>query len=490
MGSVDDLVINEGAKGNIRGFWEHAGILDIDRKIMAYNNAKWQLVPTALPLRLDADLRRQMDALAETLPDGFCCKEPRLVWTADLWSEWFPEVTLIAVFRNPIGFRRSLAQVWPNQFSADGEARNSPELTIWEASNRRLLELARRFPCHWICFDDPVPLLKNRLQQIIGKLGKTFDPDSFDAFFIPEERRFSSPFDIHDSTHGLPKQTAALYEELQVLAGSREAPPAPCFESPRPSTRQTPRTPEVLYLDLLKRCLTRTLFPDGSITPGFDPTVGDFAACKRLEGRDWPVEAETMIGLKRLDNIQHCVTDVLARGIPGDLVEAGVWRGGAAIFMRAILAARREAGRRVWVMDSFKGLPKPDPESFPADAGDRHWELTPYLGIPLDVVRANFERYDLLDEQVEFLPGWFKDTLPVAPIREIAVLRIDADMYESTFEVLTFLYPRLAVGGFVIIDDYGVLPNCKAAVDDYRLAHTIDSEIKYVDWSGVYWQKP
>jgi hypothetical protein len=489
MGSMADLVIGEGTKGNIRGFWEHAGILEVDRKIMAYNGAKWQLVPAVLPLQLDADLRRQMGALAETLPDGFCCKEPRLVWTADLWSQWFPQLTLIAVFRNPAGFRRSVAQVWPDEFSAAGEARDSLELSIWEASNRRLLELARRFPCHWICFDDPVPLLKRRLQQVIAQLGRTFDSDSFDSFFIPEERRFSSPFDIHDSTLALPKQIAALYQELQVLASSPEALPAPPVELPRPSRRRGPWTPEVLYLDLLKRCLTRTLFPDGSITPGFDPTVGDFATYKRLEGRDWPAEAETMIGLKRLDNIQHCVTDVLARGIPGDLLEAGVWRGGAAIFMRAVLAAHGVAGRRVWVADSFQGLPQPDPESFPLDAGDRHWELTPYLGIPLDVVRANFERYDLLDEQVEFLPGWFKDTLPAAPIQEIAVLRIDADMYESTFEVLTFLYPKLAAGGYVIIDDYGVLPNCKAAVDDYRRAHAIDSEIEYVDWSGVYWQK-
>ena len=197
-----------------------------------------------------------------------------------------------------------------------------------------------------------------------------------------------------------------------------------------------------------------------------------------------------MIGLKRLDNIEQCVKEVLKRRVPGDLVEAGVWRGGAAIFMRAILAAFREAGRSVWLADSFQGLPQPDLANFPMDAGDRHWELTPYLGIPLDVVRANFERYGLLDEQVEFLPGWFKDTLPNAPIEKIAVLRIDGDMYESTFEVLTSLYPKVSAGGYVIIDDYGVLPNCKAAVDDYRLAHGIDAPIQWVDWTGVYWQKP
>jgi Macrocin-O-methyltransferase (TylF) len=278
----------------------------------------------------------------------------------------------------------------------------------------------------------------------------------------------------------------ALWPDLHGQTGSRgeltEALAAP-------SSRRAPLSPGALYLDLLKRCLTRTLFPDGSITPGFAPALDDFTESKRLEGRDWPLEAETMIGVKRLQNIQDCVEDVLARGIPGDLVEAGVWRGGAAIFMRAILAARGETSRRVWLADSFEGLPQPDPENFPLDAGDRHWELTPYLGIPLDIVRGNFERYGLLDEQVAFLPGWFRDTLPGAPMESIAVLRIDADMYESTLEALTYLYPKLSPGGYAIIDDYGCLPNCKAAVDDYRRMRAIEADIQWIDWSGICWRK-
>src|SRR5438270_6384568 len=115
-------------------------------------------------------------------------------------------------------------------------------------------------------------------------------------------------------------------------------------------------TPELLYLDLLKRCLLRILTPDGTITPALEFTP-EFQLAKRLEGRDWPSEAETMIGLKRLDNLQQCVTDALRQRVPGDLVEAGVWRGGAAIQMRAILAAYGERTRRVWVADSFRGLP-------------------------------------------------------------------------------------------------------------------------------------
>src|SRR5206468_601601 len=137
----------------------------------------------------------------------FCCKGPRLVWTVDLWSEFFSDVTLVAVFRNPAGFRRSVAHVWPERFSANSEARESAELNIWEAANRRLLELSRRFPCHWICFDDEIPVLKRRLEGVIGALGRAFDPNAFDAFFAPEERRFSSAIDLEESSHGLPERT-------------------------------------------------------------------------------------------------------------------------------------------------------------------------------------------------------------------------------------------------------------------------------------------
>jgi O-methyltransferase len=247
--------------------------------------------------------------------------------------------------------------------------------------------------------------------------------------------------------------------------------------------------PEELYLDLLKRCLTRTLFPDSSIIAGLAPRPAEYDAVLRQDGRDWPSEAETMIGMERLNNVQLCAVDALQRGVPGDFFEAGVWRGGAAILMRAILAAYRDRTRRVWLADSFEGLPHPDPERYPADAGDRHWELSPYLAVPMDEVKSNFARYGLLDERVRFLPGWFKDSLPSAPVDEIAVLRIDGDMYESTFEALTSLYPKLSAGGYVIIDDYGALPNCKTAVHDFRKMSRIEDEIRAVDWTGVYWQK-
>ena len=240
------------------------------------------------------------------------------------------------------------------------------------------------------------------------------------------------------------------------------------------------------YLELMIKSLTNSIYGDPDMHPG-NPNPR-FEADKRANGIDWPSVAHTMIGTRRLENVRECVERVLDADVPGDLVETGVWRGGAAILMRAVLAARGARDRRVWVADSFRGLPPPDAQTYPLDAGDR---LHTYgaLAIPLEVVRANFAAYDLLDEQVVFLPGWFRDTLPCAPIERIAVLRLDGDMYESTIVALRALYPKLSPGGFLIVDDYGVLASCANAVNDYRAEADIFDAIERIDWTGVYWRK-
>lgn len=195
-----------------------------------------------------------------------------------------------------------------------------------------------------------------------------------------------------------------------------------------------------------------------------------------------------MIGFKRLDNLQFCIESVLRDRVEGDLIETGVWRGGACIFMRAVLAAYGVEDRKVYVADSFEGLPKPDdPEKFPADKGDKHYIHT-YLAVSKEEVENNFRKYRLLDDQVVFLKGWFKDTLPNAPIKKLALLRLDGDMYGSTMDALVNLYPKLSSGGFCIIDDYA-LRGCKLAVDDYRAKQKINSEMKTIDWTGRYWRK-
>jgi hypothetical protein len=241
-----------------------------------------------------------------------------------------------------------------------------------------------------------------------------------------------------------------------------------------------------LYLDLMKKCLTDLIYAASQERPSIQSEP--FNETRRLEGRDWPTYAHTMIGIKRLDNLQVCVENVLRRDIHGDLIETGVWRGGATIFMRAILKAHGVTDRCVWVADSFEGLPLPNAEKYPADRGDRLHEFKE-LAVSLDQVKSNFTKYGLLDDQVRFLKGWFRDTLPRAPIKELAIIRLDGDMYESTMDALVNLYPKLSIGGYLIVDDYGAISSCKQAVHDYREVNGINEEIHPIDWTGIYWQR-
>lgn len=219
-------------------------------------------------------------------------------------------------------------------------------------------------------------------------------------------------------------------------------------------------------------------------TPGGPPPV--FDKYQRYEGRDCPSEALTMVGMKRLENIQALYQEIQRNGTSGDLLEAGVWRGGATIFMRALLKDADDKRRCVWVADSFQGLPEPVSE-----VDNRKWNdgFEWYLQVPQDQVAANFAFYDLLDEQVKFLPGWFSETLPNCEVQLLALMRVDCDMHDSTMVVLEHLYPKLAPDGFVIIDDYLSSPPCREAVTEYRTNKGIEAPIHVVDWAGVWWQK-
>lgn len=253
-------------------------------------------------------------------------------------------------------------------------------------------------------------------------------------------------------------------------------------------------TARAAYLDLLKRSLVNWLYHDierrellrlgdyALVTrPPFDPQ-------RRRIGRDFSVQAHTLVGFDRLDNIQHCAETVISENIAGDFIETGVWRGGCCVFMRGILKAYGIEDRAVWVADSFRGLPKPNEEQYPDDKGSRFHEMD-VLAVPVESVKEIFERYGLLDDQVRFLEGWFRDTLPDAPIEKLAVLRLDGDMYESTMDVLSSLYDRLSPGGFIIVDDYGAYAACRKAVHDFRDKRGVTEPIREIDWTGVYWRK-
>ncbi|MFD2265046.1 TylF/MycF/NovP-related O-methyltransferase [Lacibacterium aquatile] len=204
--------------------------------------------------------------------------------------------------------------------------------------------------------------------------------------------------------------------------------------------------------------------------------------------RNFSEHVHTMVGRARLDHLHHCLDAIRTQHIKGDLIETGVWRGGATIFMRAYLAAHSMTDQIVWVADSFEGLPVP---SVRQDIGyDISAAKEPILAISEDKVRALFQRYDLLDDQVRFLKGWFRDSLPAAPIERLALLRLDGDLYESTMDALLALYDKVVPGGFIVIDDYGALPPCKQAIEDFRAERGITDPIHQIDWTGAFWRKP
>lgn len=192
----------------------------------------------------------------------------------------------------------------------------------------------------------------------------------------------------------------------------------------------------------------------------------------------------TMIGYKRLTNLETLLKDVVENNVSGDVIETGVWRGGAVIFMREMLN-KLNSKKKVYVADSFVGLPEPD-EKYVHDKGDKHFEVS-LLSVSLSIVKENFEKFSTL-EDVVFLEGWFKDTLPRLE-NKFSVVRLDGDMYESTLDGLVNLYPLLSKSGYVIVDDYNAVKGCQEAVKDYRKSHKIKDEMIDIDGTAIYWKK-
>jgi len=247
-----------------------------------------------------------------------------------------------------------------------------------------------------------------------------------------------------------------------------------------------------LYLDLLKRVLTNTVFNE-------EPDASEGSTVRYVEAAITHYQqsvALSMIPLARFDNLQSCILDVVRKDVPGDLVETGIWRGGATIFMRAVLKVLGVTDRVVWAADSFEGLPEPDAEKYPLEAksfksaamSSKYYNR---LAVGLEAVEQNFRVFGMLDGQVKFLKGWFCDTLPTAPIEKIAVLRLDGDYYESTMDALINLYHKVSPGGYVIIDDYGEdgWTYCRKAVEEFRKERGIVDPLIEVDRPCSYWRK-
>lgn len=274
-------------------------------------------------------------------------------------------------------------------------------------------------------------------------------------------------------------------------------------ETSRPIRAAGPRpgaeSMRVAYLELLKLCLcdlagARTMSvsrtgdtrrPDNSQVTSRELDQGELRL--RVMGADWPFSGLTMIGLEKLDDLQTCIESVVADGVEGDVIEAGVWRGGASLLVRATLDSLGADERTVWVADSFRGLPAPNEGAFPKDV-DLDLSRVDFLAAPVEEVRSYFARFGC-EQGVEFVEGFFDETLPSLRDHRWSVVRLDGDTYEATWLGLESLYPGLSVGGYLIIDDFGLIKECRAAVRDFRREHGIKERIEKIDWNGVRWRR-
>jgi O-methyltransferase len=245
-----------------------------------------------------------------------------------------------------------------------------------------------------------------------------------------------------------------------------------------------------LYLDLLEKSLLNAIYGESKL----EQTLLLLAQklrhpyLTRHGTFGWPARAHTMVGRQRLHHLRKLVERTISEEVPGDYIETGVWRGGACILMRGVLAAYDVRDRQVFCADSFEGLPRPDGARYPADRRDRLFTFSE-LAVSEEEVRQNFAAYGLLDERVTFLKGLFRDTLPGIATSTIALMRLDGDMYESTMDALVNLYHKLSQGGFVIVDDYGALESCRKAVHNFLDRQGLQVDLRPVDESCVWWRK-
>lgn len=249
-------------------------------------------------------------------------------------------------------------------------------------------------------------------------------------------------------------------------------------------------TSDERYLDLLIKTLTNQIYLEHEHVilnqSYFQGTTEKGRLELRKMGLDLPRFAHTMVGQLRLEEIQRLTRVIQRKGIAGDFIDCGVWRGGTSIFMRACMDVYGLGGKMLWMADSFEGLPKPD-DRYEADAGDVHHEKT-FLAVSVDEVMTNLHTYLGSFNTVKVLPGFFENTLH-GLVGDLALIRIDADMYGSTTHCLDALYPLLKPGGIVIVDDYETLPACKKAVDDFREKRGITDHIEMTTHNSGFWTK-
>lgn len=246
------------------------------------------------------------------------------------------------------------------------------------------------------------------------------------------------------------------------------------------------------YLKIVATSITGNLLETAGIAPGVGTEANPhpYDPERRRAGRDWPLFGYTMTGDLRVEALRKVIEDALKNNVVGDFIELGVWRGGTSIMAAAVFKAYKQTNRKVWVCDSFEGLP----EAAEGLADKNYWSQMSYLKVSKEQVMHNFQKYGLLNDNIQFVKGFFFDSLPKLRHQQLhsgwklSILRLDGDMYESCLDSIFNLYEFLSVGGYVIIDDWNI-PECNEAINEFLRTHSLVPNIVRIDKSAVYWKK-
>jgi hypothetical protein len=214
------------------------------------------------------------------------------------------------------------------------------------------------------------------------------------------------------------------------------------------------------------------------------------------------VQKNTMLTDKAIRANVDAVSHIVDENVQGAIVECGVWCGGSMAAMLYRLLDLKDETREAYLFDTFAGMPEPS-ELDSKIGGDPHatqkrfqesenksksrnkWCFCSISRVKQTITQTNYPEH-----LVHFVEGKVEDTLPVTDVKEIAILRLDTDFYESTKCELEYLYPRVATNGVVIIDDYGVWAGAKKATDEYLKEHNINVELQKIDTPRRFFLKP
>jgi hypothetical protein len=200
----------------------------------------------------------------------------------------------------------------------------------------------------------------------------------------------------------------------------------------------------------------------------------------------------TMTGAERIVALREAVAYIVRHEIPGDIVECGVWKGGSMMAVARTLLEHGATDRRLFLYDTFEGMSQPTPvdrdyrgESATRilEDSDRQTNLV-WAYCPLAEVQRNMQRTGYDEQKIVYVRGKVEDTLPAEAPERIALLRLDTDWYESTYHELKHLFPRLSIGGVLIIDDYGYWEGAKKAADEYFSGHQVPVLLNRIDVGG------